>query len=67
MSQSDSVNVERVLGALKGFQRRSVEYVYERLYGGDATRRFLLADEVGLGKTLVARGASARRAGPVST
>ena len=60
MSQSDSVNVERVLGALKGFQRRSVEYVYERLYGGDATRRFLLADEVGLGKTLVARGVIAK-------
>lgn len=56
MPQSDAVNTERILAGLKGFQRRSVEYVYERLYGKNATRRFLLADEVGLGKTLVARG-----------
>src|SRR5205807_10047348 len=49
-----------ILAVLKGFQRRSVDYVYERLYGKDATRRFLLADEVGLGKTLVARGVIAK-------
>ncbi|MCL4744336.1 MAG: helicase [Burkholderiaceae bacterium] len=60
MSQPDAVDAERVLGALKGFQRKSVAYVYERLYGKGATRRFLLADEVGLGKTLVARGVIAR-------
>ena len=29
-----------------------MEYVFDRLYGDDATRRFLLADEVGLGKTV---------------
>ena len=53
-------DVGRVLGGLKPFQRRSVEYVFERLYGDNPTRRFLLADEVGLGKTLVARGVIAR-------
>ena len=42
---------------LKDFQRRTVDYVFNRLYGDDAAGdRFLVADEVGLGKTLVARG-----------
>jgi hypothetical protein len=48
------------MAGLKPFQRRSVDYVFDRLYGADHTRRFLLADEVGLGKTLVARGVIAR-------
>ena len=48
---------ESVLKRLKDFQLRTVDYVFERLYGDDnPTRRFLIADEVGLGKTLVARG-----------
>jgi hypothetical protein len=50
----------RVLAGLKPFQLRSVDYVFDRLYGVGHTRRFLLADEVGLGKTLVARGVIAR-------
>ncbi len=45
---------------LKDFQRRTVDHVFDRLYGCDSTRRFLVADEVGLGKTLVARGVIAR-------
>ena len=50
-----------VLGGLKGFQRDTVEYAFERLYKApDSTRRFLVADEVGLGKTLVARGVVAK-------
>jgi hypothetical protein len=53
-------DVEGVLSGLKPFQRRSVDYVFDRLYGADATPRFLLADEVGLGKTLVAKGVIAR-------
>ena len=52
---------EAVLGGLKGFQRDTVEYAFERLYrASDSTRRFLVADEVGLGKTLVARGVIAK-------
>lgn len=48
------------LAGLKDFQRRTVEYVFKRLYGNDPTFRFLIADEVGLGKTLVARGIIAK-------
>ena len=49
-----------VLQGLKDFQRATVDYVDQRFYGSDPTRRFLVADEVGLGKTLVARGVVAR-------
>ena len=49
------------LAPLKMFQRRTVDYVFERLYGSDdPVRQFLVADEVGLGKTMVARGVIAR-------
>jgi hypothetical protein len=53
-------NVEAILEGLKPFQRKSVDYVFHRMYGPDHTRRFLLADEVGLGKTLIAKGVIAR-------
>ncbi len=50
-----------VLRDLKGFQRRTVDYVFNRLYlDSDSVNRFLIADEVGLGKTLVAKGIIAR-------
>lgn len=45
---------------LKDFQRETVERVY-RLYK-DGQRRVLVADEVGMGKTLVARGVIAKTA-----
>ena len=52
-----SKDTERVLARLKDFQRRTAEYVFRRFYQGPTTTaRFLVADEVGLGKTLVARG-----------
>ena len=51
-----SFSTEKGLAGLKDFQRKTVDYVFERLYGRDPTFRFLVADEVGLGKTLVARG-----------
>lgn len=43
--------------SLKQFQQDTADYVLQRMYddGPDATRRFLVADEVGMGKTLVAR------------
>ena len=48
---------ERVLRRLKDFQRRTAEYVFRRFYlDPDPADRFLVADEVGLGKTLVAKG-----------
>ena len=52
-----SRSTELVLGRLKDFQRRTAEYVHRRFYlDPSTTDRFLVADEVGLGKTLVARG-----------
>lgn len=60
MSATDTAqrpDVQHELSRLKDFQRRTVDLVFDRLYGANSrTRRFLVADEVGLGKTLVARG-----------
>lgn len=54
-------NTQLILEGLKDFQRDTVEYVFRRLYlDNDCARRFLVADEVGLGKTLVARGVIAK-------
>ena len=51
----------RILAGLKDFQRDTVEYVFEQLYREEKpAHRFLVADEVGLGKTLVARGIVAK-------
>ncbi|MCK8514980.1 helicase [Methylonatrum kenyense] len=52
---------EAVMRPLKSFQRRTVEHAFDRLFTApDSSGRFLVADEVGLGKTLVARGVIAR-------
>jgi hypothetical protein len=49
------------LAPLAGFQRATVDHVMRRLYDDpQPTRRFLVADETGLGKSLVARGVVAR-------
>ena len=54
-------NTKDILNGLKDFQRDTVNYVYRRLYEDeDAVNHFLIADEVGLGKTLVARGIIAK-------
>ena len=52
---------ESALRSLKAFQRRTVDYVFDRFYNAENPAfQFLVADEVGLGKTLVARGVIAR-------
>lgn len=52
---------EPTLLGLKDFQRATAEHVFRRMYTDpDPSRRFLVADEVGLGKTLVTRGVIAR-------
>ncbi|TDE40850.1 helicase-related protein [Antarcticimicrobium sediminis] len=57
----DRFNAEDALRPLKAFQRKTVDYVSKRLLSApDAVRHFLVADEVGLGKTMVARGVIAR-------
>ena len=55
---------EQHLEVLKAFQRDAVDYIFDQMYPTSLDvpprRRFLLADEVGLGKTMVARGLIAR-------
>ena len=61
MPDADRFDAEAALRPLKAFQRRTVDYVFRRFYEDvETTRQFLVADEVGLGKTLVARGLIAR-------
>lgn len=58
-----AVDVDAVMAGLKGFQRDAVDHVIDRFYGAgssDASGRFLVADETGLGKSIVARGVIAR-------
>jgi hypothetical protein len=56
----DAFDPETVLATLKDFQRLTVEYVFDRMYRNPGVDRFLVADEVGLGKTLVAKGVVAK-------
>jgi len=57
----DSSKLDKNLLKLKDFQRKTVDYVFRRMYEDDPpARRFLVADEVGLGKTMVARGLIAK-------
>ncbi|QDT95278.1 DEAD/DEAH box helicase [Gimesia aquarii] len=53
-------HVTRSLDLLKDFQRATVDVVYDSLFH-HGQRRMLVADEVGLGKTIVAKGVIARR------
>lgn len=54
-------NIQAVLSGLKDFQLQTVDYVFQRLYlDENPAQRFLIADEVGLGKTLVAKGVIAK-------
>lgn len=53
----NTVEVERILHGLKGFQRDAVEHVIDQLYRAPSSSgRFLVADETGLGKSIIARG-----------
>lgn len=57
----DSQPAEPVMRGLKDFQQRTVNFAYARMFASDRpSMRFLVADEVGLGKTLVAKGLIAR-------
>tara|TARA_R110002072_G_scaffold91255_6_gene203546 strand:+ start:488 stop:3625 length:3138 start_codon:yes stop_codon:yes gene_type:complete len=61
MIEKDRYDASAALKPLKSFQHRTVDYVFRRFYEDDnTTRQFLVADEVGLGKTMVARGLIAR-------
>ncbi len=51
--------VKDTLAGLKDFQLKSVEHLFAQLYT-NGKQRVLLADEVGLGKTIVAKGIIAK-------
>lgn len=56
-----TVDVEAVLADLKDFQRRTAVWAFERMFAEEEPAiRFLVADEVGLGKTHVAKGVIAQ-------
>jgi replicative superfamily II helicase len=44
---------------LKDFQKQTVEFVYNKLYK-EKKDKYLVADEVGLGKTIIAKGVIAK-------
>lgn len=56
MTDYPKPNKEKALNTLRPFQQKTVEHVVARLFDEKGSKRFLVADEVGLGKTLVARG-----------
>jgi len=50
-------DLEQILAGLKSFQRDAVEHIVSRLYRTPGSSgRFLVADETGLGKSVIARG-----------
>ena len=60
MNAQRIIDSEKALKELKTFQKRTVEHAYRELYREGGSGRFLVADEVGLGKTFVARGVIAK-------
>ncbi len=61
MTSKRHVDPEAVLGDLKDFQRRTAVWAFRRMFDPDKPAiRFLVADEVGLGKTHVAKGVIAQ-------
>ncbi|MFW6026517.1 MAG: DEAD/DEAH box helicase, partial [Candidatus Woesearchaeota archaeon] len=54
------IKLDQLLKFLKDFQKDTVEHVYEKLYDESKVDKFLIADEVGLGKTMIARGIIAK-------
>lgn len=57
---SKEFRAEAILAGLRDFQRDTVDHVFEQFYKPDPSRHFLVADETGLGKSMVARGIIAR-------
>jgi hypothetical protein len=54
-------NIEPILNGLKDFQKRTVDHAFRQLYMEEGNSgRFLVADEVGLGKTMIAKGLIAK-------
>ena len=61
MTEQQRIDVETVLSDLKVFQRRTARWAFGRMFADrNPAIRFLVADEVGLGKTHVAKGVIAQ-------
>ena len=56
MPDNAPFRAEPYLAKLRPFQRATVDHVVDVLYRSKSGKRFLVADETGLGKTMVARG-----------
>lgn len=56
MPDKTPFRAEPYLAKLRPFQRATVDHVVDVLYRSKSGKRFLVADETGLGKTMVARG-----------
>jgi hypothetical protein len=54
--------IQETLAGLKDFQLKTVDYVFKQLYVNGRSK-MLIADEVGLGKTIVAKGIIAKAFG----
>ncbi len=54
---SENIDTQKTYDSLKDFQKVTVEFAYERLKNNG---RYLIADEVGLGKTMIAKGIIAK-------
>lgn len=57
---STGFDADAIVAGLRPFQQHTVKHVVDRFYGPDGCSRFLVADETGLGKSMVARGVIAR-------
>jgi hypothetical protein len=53
------VRIEEAISGLKDFQLKTADYVFDQLYNKNR-HKMLIADEVGLGKTIVAKGIIAK-------
>lgn len=57
MFDPNTFEAKSILDTLKDFQKKSAHNAFQRLYRDEkSTSRFLIADEVGLGKTVICRG-----------
>lgn len=54
---SEPIDTQKTYDSLKDFQQNTVEFAYEKLKNNG---RYLVADEVGLGKTMIAKGIIAK-------
>ena len=59
MNKKQTISIVRAMAGLKDFQRETVEYVFKQMFENNRNN-MLVADEVGLGKTIVAKGLIAK-------